>query len=125
MIAVFYFISTIAILQGILGLIDGMRSSRHIRTFRPKSDWRPRVVIICPCKGSDPEFGANVRSIMDQDYPLVSAEFVVESDDDPAAAELRSLGASVRVAGISTIRGQKVHNMIHAVETAGNADVFV
>jgi ceramide glucosyltransferase len=125
MTAVFYFISTIAILQGIFGLIDGMRSARHIRTFRPKSDWRPRVLIICPCKGTDPEFRANVRSIIDQDYPSANAVFVVESDDDPAAAELRSLGASVRVAGISTIRGQKVHNMIHVVETSGNADVFV
>src|SRR6185295_16889129 len=125
MTAVFYFISAIAILQGIFGLIDGLRSARHIWTFRPKTAWRPRVLVVCPCKGTDPEFRANVRSIMDQDYPFATSVFVVESDDDPAVADLRSLGASVIVAEISTIRGQKVHNMIHVVETAGDAEVFV
>jgi len=125
MSGLFYFISTIAILQGILGLIDGVRSARHIRTFRPRSVWRPRVVVICPCKGTDPEFRANAASILDQDYPNTLTVFVVESADDLAISDLQKLGVIPLVAGISTIRGQKVHNMIHAVEASGDADVFV
>jgi ceramide glucosyltransferase len=125
MTALFYFISTIAILQGIFGLIDGMRSARHIRTFRPRSNWRPRVVVICPCKGTDAEFRANALSILSQDYPDARVVFVVESDSDPALPELRDIGAAALVAGISTVRSQKVHNMIHAVEASGDADVFV
>src|SRR5262245_38851955 len=125
MTALFYFISTIAILQGILGLIDGVRSARHIRTFRPRSVWRPRVVVICPCNGTDPAFRANAAAIMDQDYPNTLTVFVVESADDPAISDLQKLGVVPLVAGISSIRGQKVHNMIHAVEASGDTDVFV
>jgi len=125
MAVVFYFISIIAILQGIYGLLDGIRSARHIRTFRPHSDWRPRVVVICPCKGTDPEFRANAQSILAQDYPDLRTLFVVESADDLAVADLQALGTDPLVAGLATIRGQKVHNMIHAVEASGDADVFV
>jgi len=125
-ITVLYIISTLAILQGLFGLLDGIRSARHIRTYRPRSQWRPRVVVICPCKGVDPEFRANIESILNQDYAPLRVVFVVESDDDPASKELLNMGASVLAAGISTIRGQKVHNLIHAVEhAAGDAEVYV
>src|SRR5207302_225069 len=124
-VTLFYILSALAILQGILGLLDGIRSSRHIRSYRPQSTWRPRVVAFCPCKGVDPEFHANIRSILDQDYPFLRVVFVVESESDPAGQELRRTGATVLVAGISKIRGQKVHNLIHAVEhAAGDAEVF-
>jgi len=123
---IFLTLSALAILQGIFGLLDGIRSARHIRTFRPKSAWRPRVVVFCPCKGLDPGFEANVRSILDQDYPHLRLVFVVESKDDPAYNELLRIGATVRIAGISTTRGQKVHNLIHGVEhESQNSEVFV
>jgi len=126
MTILFYILSLLAILQGIVGLLDGMRSARHIRSFRPQSLWRPRVVVFCPCKGVDPEFQANVRSILDQDYSFLRVVFVVEAENDPACSELRRMGATVRVAGISNNRGQKVHNLIHAVEhAAADSEVFV
>jgi cellulose synthase/poly-beta-1,6-N-acetylglucosamine synthase-like glycosyltransferase len=122
----FFILSALAIAQGIFGLLDGVRSARHIRSFRPQSLWRPRVVVFCPCKGVDPEFQANVRSILDQDYPLLRVVFVVEAENDPACSELRRVGATVLIAGISKTRGQKVHNLIHAVEhAAADSEVFV
>ena len=123
----FYFVlSTLAILQGIFGLLDGIRSARHIRTYRPKSSWRPRVLVICPCKGIDPGFRDNAASILNQDYPSLRAVFVVEADDDSAIPVLKELGATVQVAGITMVRGQKVHNLIHAVEHAvEDSEVFV
>jgi ceramide glucosyltransferase len=123
---VFYVIATLAILLGIFGLLDGIRSARHIRTYRPTSKWQPRVLVICPCKGIDPEFVANAKSILHQDYPNLRVVFVVEAEDDSATLPLKKLGATVLVAGITMVRGQKVHNMIHAVEhAAGDSEVFV
>jgi GT2 family glycosyltransferase len=122
----FIVLSTLAILLGIFGLLDGIRSARHIRTFRPKSNWRPSALVICPCKGIDPEFHVNAASILNQDYPNRRVVFVVEAEDDPAIQPLKALGATVLVAGIATVRGQKVHNLIHAVEHAAeDSEVFV
>ena len=123
----FYLIlSTLAILLGVFGLLDGIRSARHIRTFRPLADWRPHVLVICPCKGVEPEFLANAASILNQDYPNLRVVFVLEAEDDPAHHPLTHLGATVLIAGIATVRGQKVHNLIHAVEhAAGDSEVFV
>jgi len=126
MLTIYYVLSVLAILQGIVGLLDGIRSARHIRTFRPKSPWRPRVLVICPCKGIDFGFRENAESIRNQDYANLRVVFVVEAEDDPAYPQLRALNATVLVAGTSDVRGQKVHNLIHAVENAaGDAEVFV
>jgi cellulose synthase/poly-beta-1,6-N-acetylglucosamine synthase-like glycosyltransferase len=123
---IYLILSTLAILLGIFGLLDGIRSARHIRTFRPTSDWRPRVLVICPCKGVEPEFRDNAASILNQDYPHLRVVFVVEAADDPANQPLKELGATVLVAGITSTRGQKVHNLIHAVEHAAeDSEAFV
>jgi ceramide glucosyltransferase len=121
-----YFICVIALFQGVVSLLQGIRSVRHIRTYRPRSGWRPRVIVFCPCKGVDPGFLENVRSILDQDYPALRVVFIVDSESDPALPVLASLQATVLVAGAATTRGQKVHNLIHGVEHgSGDAEVFV
>jgi hypothetical protein len=87
---------------------------------------RERVIVFCPCKGTDDEFERNIQSILHQDYPNYSAQFIVESADDPAYARLRALGAKVIVAGRTTSRGQKVHNLAYAVEHCAElADIYV
>lgn len=119
---ILYIICGIALLQGIFALVQGFSAIRHIRTYRPKSNWRPRVVVFCPCKGLDNELEQNVRSILDQDYPHFRTVFIVEAETDPAVPYLKN----PLVAGHATARGQKVHNLIHAVEhAAGDAEVFV
>jgi len=121
-----YIICGLALIQGIVSLLQGMKSIRHIRTYRPQSDWRPRVVVFCPCRGVDDEFASNVRSILNQDYPNFRVVFVVDSESDPAVEALRALDANVLVAGAASGRGQKVHNLIYGVENAaGDAEVFV
>ena len=85
-----YVLAVIAILQGILTLLDGIRAARHMRMYRPAPATRhDRVVVFCPCKGTDPEFEKNVQSILDQDYPNYSVQFIVDSETDPAYATLR------------------------------------
>jgi len=116
-------LAAIAILQGIATLLDGIRAARHMRTFRPRRTSHERIVVFCPCKGKDPEFEKNIQSILDQDYPNYEVQFIVESEDDLAYPLLRSLGARVLVAGRTTSRGQKVHNLAYAVERAAGAAI--
>src|SRR5438128_8463962 len=98
-----YILAAIAILQGILTLIDGIRAARHMRTFRPRRARRERIAVFCPCKGTDAEFGKNIRSILEQDYPNYDVTFVVESKEDDAYSALRDLGVTnILVAGCAT-----------------------
>ncbi|HEX9249990.1 MAG TPA: glycosyltransferase, partial [Gemmatimonadaceae bacterium] len=122
-----YTLAAVAIVQGFITLIDGLRAARHMRTFRPSGATRDRVIVFCPCKGIDSEFGKNIRSILGQDYPNFEARFVVESEADPACRTLRQLGINdVLVAGYANDRGQKVHNLAYAVAHAGaTADIYV
>jgi ceramide glucosyltransferase len=121
-----YILASIAILQGIFILIEGIRAARHMRTFRPRRPRRERISVFCPCKGTDAEFEKNIRSILEQDYPNYDVTFVVEAEEDAAYAALRGLGANnILVAGRATDRGQKVHNLSYAVAHAAPSDIFV
>jgi cellulose synthase/poly-beta-1,6-N-acetylglucosamine synthase-like glycosyltransferase len=122
---VFYVLAVFAVIQGVISLREGFRAAAHLRNFRPKAAWRPQVVVFCPCKGVDPEFEKNIRSVLDQDYSNFRAVFIVDSDRDPAFDVLRRLSATVVVAGEAGDRGQKVHNLLYAVDhAAGAAEVF-
>jgi ceramide glucosyltransferase len=121
MLLILYVICGIALLQGIISLVQGFGSIHHIRTYRPKTDWRPRVVVFCPCKGVDDDFEQNIASILGQDYPDFRTVFIVEAETDAAVPFLKN----PLIAGRATGRGQKVHNLIHGVEhAAGDAEVF-
>jgi ceramide glucosyltransferase len=121
-----YVLAIIAILQGVLTLLDGIRSARHMRTYRPPNgEKKARVAVFCPCKGSDPEFQKNIESILNQDYPTYVPYFIVESEADAAYAVLRGLGANVLVAGRTFDRGQKVHNLAFAIAQHRDAEIYV
>jgi ceramide glucosyltransferase len=122
-----YLLAAIAILQGIATLIDGMRAAHHMRTFRPRRESREPITVFCPCKGTDPEFEKNIRSILEQDYPNYRVTFIVESEHDPACTALRNIGASdIVVAGRASDCGQKVHNLAYAVQHADSwAQIYV
>jgi cellulose synthase/poly-beta-1,6-N-acetylglucosamine synthase-like glycosyltransferase len=81
--------------------------------------------LFCPCKGLEPDFEENIRSLLTQDYPRYRAHFVVESEDDPACGALRQRGLDVLVAGRAANRGQKVHNLAYAVARRPQADIYV
>jgi ceramide glucosyltransferase len=122
-----YLLAGLAILQGLLTLIDGIRAARHMRTFRPRRERRDRIAIFCPCKGTDAEFEKNVRSVLDQDYPNYEVNFIVDSEDDPAYSALQSLGVrNILIAGRTTNCGQKVHNLAYGINhTDRAADIYV
>jgi len=92
-----YTLAAVAIVQGFITLIDGLRAARHMRTFRPSGATRDRVIVFCPCKGIDSEFGKNIRSILGQDYPNFEARFVVESEADQMIADKRFTTSLMRL----------------------------
>jgi cellulose synthase/poly-beta-1,6-N-acetylglucosamine synthase-like glycosyltransferase len=123
---VLYIVGILALLQGIVSFIDGMRSTRHIRRFRPRLNGTPRVVVFCPCRGVDPDFAANMRSIVEQDYPSFTTIFVTDSADDPSYTALKEMKFEPLVAGAARDCGQKVHNLLFALDRAPeDAEVFV
>lgn len=121
-----YILAIIAILQGILTLVDGIRSARHLRTYRPgRASGDRRVLVFCPCKGIDDGFEKNVQSILNQDYRNYDVQFIVEAVEDPAYSALQGFGANILVAGRASHCGQKVHNLAYAVARRSDAEIYV
>ncbi len=99
-----------------------LRQQRFIATDEhPK----PNAVVIVPVKGGSGHLGEHAEALLGQDYPCHRVLFVVESEDDPAHAILKTLidqrpdqgpQASLLVAGQADSGGQKVHNQLHALD---------
>lgn len=96
-----------------------MKKYRRERTFRPK------CVLIVPCKGLDEAFEANIRSFFEQLYEGYRLWFVVEDRGDAAYETLLRLKARHRgqswaqevrilVAGRTSGCSQKLHNLLYA-----------
>lgn len=112
----------------LLFIYSAARNYRYVlvkSTARKEVAYRPRVVLIIPCKGLDARFHSNIGSFFEQDYENYRLFFVVESEQDPAYRELRALkarlngrsrAAEVRilVAGPSQASSQKIFNLLYA-----------
>lgn len=117
-------------MQSLLALLAALRLAHYALhgALRLHSRYQPRVVVIVPCKGLEPDFEENIRALLVQDYRDYEVIFVTESKADPAhQALLRILKQSRRaawmvVAGPARDRGQKVHNLLAAVETLDAID---
>lgn len=129
MLYLLYTLSVLAIIQGIVSLIEGLRNLRYYKKNRRPVTPSPghRVIVFCPCKDDDGELEANVHSLLDQDYPDYRVVFIVESEDDRACKVLARIGVSdILFAGQAQNSGQKVHNLIRGVDRHGHeADILV
>ena len=118
--------------------VDGLKFNRFIRDAlqaRPQTSkaaaWR--VAVIMPCKGVDEKLRETLVRLHGQTLPPARVIFVLESADDPAWAALKSWAATLPnlngrfvEAGLAQHRGQKVHNLLAAVDAAGDdVDVYV
>lgn len=122
--------STVVGLAMVLGTIPLLLTARlkrrlpiMLRKQASPSSYLPASVIL-PCKGLDPGFDENIRSLLQQDYPDLELLFVVATADDPAhgaleqllAAEHRNTGrARLVIAGLGDGRAQKLTNQIAAI----------
>jgi ceramide glucosyltransferase len=120
--------SAFVVLQMVTLVIPGLLMSYRVVRHRagPVAPYRPKAVVIVPCKGVEPRIEENIRALMNQDYPDYSLVFVTESESDAAYALISRLitksGRPVRlvVAGMAEACGQKVHNLCAAIEAIGN-----
>lgn len=92
---------------------------------RPRTHYRPRCVLIVPCKGLDETFDENIESFFRQEYEIYHLWFVVQDRNDPAYERLLKLKArytqtsraatvKIFIAGQSAACSQKLHNLITA-----------
>ena len=86
----------------------------------------PEAAVIVPFKGLEPGLAEHLHRLTHQNYPRYSLVWVVQSEDDPAwpalqeAAGVSPVPVSLVVAGLAPDdTGQKVHNMLKALESLG------
>ena len=130
-----YALLGLTLLVGLNQVALAVRSHLYLRRKRGRAaggSYRPKAVLICPCRGLDPGFADNVRAMLDLDDPDYEAVFVVGDAADPAHAALSAILAesgrgTLLVAGRSRQRGAKVHNLLAAVDApaARACDVLV
>jgi ceramide glucosyltransferase len=109
--------------------VEGLFTLIHVIRFRrfflreissgAKTDIKqwPKVALLAPCKGIDPDLRENVLSWLALDYPDFKLFFIVDSDRDPVRPILQEFrSGEIVVAGQATDSGQKVHNLRHAIQ---------
>ena len=114
---VYYFLAALACWFGFQSLLNGFRFAAFVRreTSRSLPDFSPFVSVIAPTRGVEPGFAENVRPLMVQDYPAYEVLFVFDDAADPAIEIVRQFDAKVVISGPAKGTGQKVHNLISAV----------
>lgn len=121
----FWPVVALAAAQSWGSLWAGIRYWRYVRECldAPPSSYTPSAAVIMPCRGVDPGLRENVRALLEQDYPEYEVIFVVESRSDPAYPLLRDaleqrreVPAVILEAGRARACGQKVHNLLVALD---------
>lgn len=90
----------------------------------------PKVGLIVPVLGDDPLIAAALASLLDGDYPDLSAVFVTQSADEPAAEIIKQVikdrrNAAHIVAGAASGVGQKNQNMLAGLSFLPAVDIYV
>jgi ceramide glucosyltransferase len=132
----FLILAALVALQSLVALRDGYRFLRLVRRSRrePPGDYVPPAAVIIPCKGTAPDFEANITRYLSQDFPSYQVVFVVASEQDPAHPFLSKrlssdmavdssgcLKTALVVAGYSDERGEKVNNLLRGLEAVDPA----
>jgi ceramide glucosyltransferase len=128
----YYYIAPVLILSQLLLSVLVYRNYRYaLSKYRKNRSWyRPRTVLIVPCKGLDSAFQKNITSFFNQDYENYLLWFVVADKSDPAYDELRklknqlsrrskALNVQVLAAGKGQSCSQKLHNLLYCYERIG------
>jgi cellulose synthase/poly-beta-1,6-N-acetylglucosamine synthase-like glycosyltransferase len=71
--------------------------------------------VIAPTRGVEPGFAENVRPLVVQDYPGYEVLFVFDDPTDAAIKIVKQFDAKTVISGPAKETGQKVHNLIAAV----------
>ncbi len=130
----FYFIAFLQLVFSWRSLVSG---SAYLNFFRSElseqpSGLKPFASVIVPCKGLDPGLEMNLAAMLGQDYPDYEVIFALEDEADAAGPVISSLMRSsdrnsrVVIAGEASGSGQKVHNLLVALDdVADRTEVLV
>ena len=129
----YYYIALAAILSQLVFLFQTCNNYRYaVKKYRKVRSWyRPRTILIVPCKGLDSAFEQNITSFFEQDYDNYLLWFVVGEESDPAYGELcrlkdrlskssKAQDVRVCVAGKSQTSSQKIHNLLYCYRRIDN-----
>ncbi|HEX7721230.1 MAG TPA: glycosyltransferase [Pyrinomonadaceae bacterium] len=91
-------------------------------------EFTPFVTVFMPLRGIDEGLSENINAVFAQDYPTFEIVFVVDRADDPALAVVEAARRSFAgvvgpvmqfvIAGPAIAQGQKVHNLVFAIDRA-------
>jgi ceramide glucosyltransferase len=129
----YFYIAIALILSQLIFLIQTVNNYRYALTKykRKRLSYRPRTVLIVPCKGLDSNFQQNITSLFNQDYENYLLWFVIADKEDPAYAPLCELknrfsqsskakDIQILVAGHTKSCSQKIHNLLHCYQRIGS-----
>jgi len=134
----YYYIALAAIVSQLVFLFQTHKNYRYaVKKYKRERSWyRPRTVLIIPCRGLDSAFQQNITSFFEQDYENYLLWFVVGDESDPAYDELcrlkdrlsqssKAQDVQVFVAGRGRTCSQKIHNLLYCYEKiSGDIDVL-
>ena len=129
----YFYIALAAIVSQLIFLGQTYSNCRYALKKHKKKRWwyRPRTVLIIPCKGLDSSFRENITSFFNLDYENYLLWFVVADESDPAYGELCALtkrleadsqaqDVQVFIAGYGRSCSQKIHNLLYCYEKIGD-----
>ena len=89
----YYYIALVAIVSQVFFSFHVYKNYRYaLNKYKRDRCWyRPRTVLIVPCKGRDMAFQKNITSFFQQDYDNYLLWFVVADEADPAYSHLCNL----------------------------------
>ncbi|MBF2054110.1 MAG: glycosyltransferase [Candidatus Sericytochromatia bacterium] len=91
-------------------------------------DQAPKVVLMVPCRGLDPDFRENMAMLTAQDYPNYEIIFMTANAADKSYPVLQEMvqrspvPARIVFGGFSKQRCQKLDNMLAAIDDISNRD---
>ena len=121
----YYYIILVAIISQLFFLLQAYNNYRYaLKKYEKKRWYRPKTVLIIPCKGLDSAFHENISSFFEQEYENYLLWFVVEDQKDPAYVELCKLkdqlsekskaqDVQIFIAGHGKSCSQKIHNLLY------------
>jgi cellulose synthase/poly-beta-1,6-N-acetylglucosamine synthase-like glycosyltransferase len=122
----YHYVALLVILSQMLFLACIYRNYHYAlnKYERRRIGYRPRTVLIVPCKGLDADFHKNITSLFNQDYEDHLLWFVVADKSDPAYSELCKLkerlsadskaqDVRIFIAGQGQLCSQKIHNQLY------------
>lgn len=130
----FYFLALIQILAGLYLIWEAIQWLGYVRRrlLTDPGFYAPRIALFCPCKGLEPGLERNLVSLTEFDHQNYEIFFILASESDPAHSVVKRVAANskpkahVIIAGAPEGCGEKVHNLVAAIEQLPpEFDIFV